>query len=425
MKLYEVRDPIHGFIEFNDWEREIINHRAFQRLRRIKQLALTEMVYPGAMHTRFEHSLGVMHLSTKMFDSIIKREENKRLLKDLLGYDEAGFMRDRQLVRLAALLHDVGCAPFSHASEELTPINETKDKHFKHEDYTVAIIKGPLKDVIESHKLNKINYNIKADDIAALIEGNIEILGPRAFWKVLISSQLDADRCDYLLRDSLHIGVRYGVYDIERLLITITLGKDLETEDIILGINEGGWHVAESLIIARYQMFAQVYYHKTRRAYDFMLKEAIKETIGRFPPPDKIQEYLIYDDFYMWKLMREKSQWFENILRRNHIRMIEETSEIPTGEEYEFIEVLKNRLSERNIWLWEDTAEEVKSWYKIRDKEEIYVIKEDLHTEPLSNYSHIVKHLGAYARIRIYVRQEDRSKAIEIKKAIINKKEGG
>jgi len=145
MKIYEIRDPVYGFISFNEWEREIINHPAFQRSRRIRQLAFTDLIYPGATHTRFEHSIGVMHLATKMFDAIVQKDKNKRILKDYIGYNEAGFAKDRQLVRLGGLLHDVGHAPFSHASEEILPLNAEKEKPYKHEDYTVAIIRGPLK----------------------------------------------------------------------------------------------------------------------------------------------------------------------------------------------------------------------------------------------------------------------------------------
>jgi len=421
MKIHEIRDPVYGFIKFNDWERDIINHYAFQRLRRIRQLGLTDLIYPGAMHTRFEHSLGVMHLATKMYDAIIEKEENKKILREYLYYDDAGFKRDRQIVRLAALLHDIGHPPFSHASEELFPVNPHTGKRFKHDDYTVAIIKGPLKDVIENHKLNS-NYKIKADEVASLIEvtGKDRI----SFWKILISSQLDADRGDYLLRDSLHIGVKYGVYDINRLLITLSLGIDprrTETGEIILGVTEGGWHVAESLIIARYQMFTQVYYHKTRRAYDYMLKEAIKETIGEFPSPDKIKEFLKYDDFKLWSLMESRSKWFLKIKNREHIRMIAETKESPIQEEIDRIEKAKEILKNYNIWHFEDTPKEPKSWYKMEDDEEIKIIKKNKKViKLLSEYSVIVKSLKKqYLKTRLYVMTEDKDNAEKLLKEVL------
>ena len=411
MKWFEIRDPVYGFIEFNEWEKKIIDHPVFQRLRRIRQVGLTSMIYPGTMHTRFEHSLGVMHLATKMFDNIVKIDENKRLLKDELGYGEGVFERDRQLIRIAALLHDVGHAPFSHASEELFPLNPQTNKHFKHEDYTAAIIKGPLREVIEDN-----NYNITADEVSDLIEGNPKKLRKRVFWKLLISSQLDADRGDYLLRDSLHCGVKYGVYDVERLLVTLALGKDPESEDIILGVKEGGWHVAESLIIARYQMFTQVYYHKTRRAYDYMLKEALKETIGEYPSPTEIDEFMKYDDYVMWNIMEEKSEWFRKIINREHIRMVLQTKETPDDKEKWQIESYKKVLDDNNIWYWEDVPDEAKSWYKLDDSEEIMIISSDGKIYPLSHYSIIVKSLQKqFARSRLYVMKGDKEKVEKLK----------
>ena len=103
---FEIRDPIHGFVQINEWERQIIDDPTFQRLRRIKQLAWTDMVYPGAVHNRFEHSLGVMHVATRMFDAIATKEE--KFLKSELKYTDAGLDRDRVLLRLACLLHDIG-----------------------------------------------------------------------------------------------------------------------------------------------------------------------------------------------------------------------------------------------------------------------------------------------------------------------------
>lgn len=114
--MYYIRDPIHGFIDINEWEKTIINQPEFQRLRRIKQLSLSDMVYPATNHTRFEHSLGVMHVATQMFDNIVKNEMD--FLKNKLNYTESGLERERILIRLAGLLHDIGHPPFSHAAEE-------------------------------------------------------------------------------------------------------------------------------------------------------------------------------------------------------------------------------------------------------------------------------------------------------------------
>jgi HD superfamily phosphohydrolase len=216
-KTYEIRCPVYGFVKLSDWEWQIISERAYQRLRRIRQLAWTDYVFPGAMHTRFEHSLGVMHMATMLYDGIA--ESSRDVLQSQLGYNEDGIKRHRTLVRLAALLHDVGHSPFSHAAEELFPVQNTESKErFKHEQYSAAIVRRYFADVIKNHPLNT-NYDFSADDIANLLEGAPES-GKALFWRDLISGQLDADRMDYLLRDSLHSGVGYGHYDWQRLVHT-------------------------------------------------------------------------------------------------------------------------------------------------------------------------------------------------------------
>jgi len=421
MKKFEIRDPIYGFITLNEWEREIINHPVFQRLRRIRQLSLTDMVYPGATHTRFEHSLGVMHLATLMYDAIISNEDNKKILEEMLSYNEIGLKKDRQLVRLSSLLHDVGHAPFSHASEEIMPINGQTGKHHKHEDYTTAMIKGPLKSTIENHQINRNNFGITAEEVAGLIEGNAKILGDRIFWKVIISSQLDADRGDYLLRDSHHIGVKYGVYDHSRLINTLALGVEPESEEVVLGVDEGGWHVAEAVVIARYQLFTQVYFHKTRRAYDYHLKEAMKTVLndGKLPSPDNINEFIGFDDFTVWELFKNNSENYncKSILDRKHNKVVYYTPETPDESDEKEIEEKKKKLEDNNIWYYEDRAERL--WYKLNgdneeDKQVMIIKNGDKKARPLSNYSSIVSNMGRIKQMKIYVKKEDRLKAKEV-----------
>ncbi len=421
MKKFEIRDPIYGFITLNEWEREIINHPVFQRLRRIRQLSLTDMVYPGATHTRFEHSLGVMHLATLMYDAIISNEENKKILEERLSYNEIGLKKDWQLVRLSSLLHDVGHAPFSHASEEIMPINGQTGKQHKHEDYTTAMIKGPLKSTIENHQINRNNFGITAEEVAGLIEGNAKILEDRIFWKVIISSQLDADRGDYLLRDSHHIGVKYGVYDHSRLINTLALGVEPESEEVVLGVDEGGWHVAEAVVIARYQLFTQVYFHKTRRAYDYHLKEAMKTVLndGKLPSPGNINEFIGLDDFTVWELFKNNSENYncKSILDRKHNKVVFYTPETPDELDEKKKEDVKKKLDENGIWYYEDKAENL--WYKLNgddeDNKEIMIINgRDRKARPLSKSSTIVSNMESVKQIRIYVKPDDRTKAEEV-----------
>lgn len=435
-KEYESRDLIYGFITFDDWEREVINHPVFQRLRRIRQLSLTDMVYPGAGHTRFEHSLGVMHLASLIFESIVKKR--KDFLESELGFNDDGLRRDRKILRFAALLHDIGHSPFSHAGEELMPLIPEdhrkyvagKNKRFSHEDYSIEIIKTFLKDVIEQHREND-NYNIKVEDITALL-GDETVKPTRSLiWKEIISSQLDADRADYLLRDSMHLGIRYGIYDKDRLVNTVSIAKDQETYGTNLVVEEGGWHVAESLVIARYQMFSQVYFHKTRRAYDHHIENAIKaillknEGSGLFPLPDNREnliKYIDYDDWKIYGLIKEGMGGDDGqiILERVHDKCVHETSEVPDESELKRFEEVWNEFKDEISF--DDSPE--KSWYKT-GKEDILILcdpnERDERLEPLSKKSSIVRAMQPIKQRRLYAKNEE---SVPVRKKIKKYLEG-
>src|SRR5579859_1568749 len=360
-KTYEIRCPVHGFIRLNDWEWNVIAQPAFQRLRRIRQLAWTDYVYPGAMHTRFEHSLGVMHTATMLYDSIVRN--SAELLKSELAYNEAGFERDRQLVRFAALLHDVGHAPFSHAAEELFP-ERSSGEIYVHEDYSVAIIASELRSAIEEHPLNS-NYNLRAEEITALIKGDASAR-KTVFWRDLITSQMDADRMDYLLRDSYHAGVQYGKFDLHRLINTI-MAIPFQDKDPRLGISEGGIHAAEGLVLARYFMFTQVYFHKTRMAYDHHLQEALKLILpeGSFPPPEGqgLEDFLKWDDWRVVGALADGKggDHGRRLADRDHFRETYHTPEVPSAEDLATLDRVRGELA--GIVQAEQTAE--KSWYKV------------------------------------------------------------
>lgn len=431
-QIYEFRCPVHGFIPINDWEREIINHPAFQRLRRIRQLAWTDYVYPGAMHTRFEHSLGVMHLATKLYDAIVER--SRPLLAKLHGYDDAGFRRDKALVRLAALLHDVGHSPFSHAGEDVFPFREGGKKRYVHEEYSAAIIRNLMRDTIENHLLNG-NYGLKADDIAALIEGSSKS-ARSIFWRDVITGQMDADRMDYLLRDSLHAGVDYGKYDWKRLLNTVVAIEMPESEGedgrrgLRLGVAESGIHAAEGLILARYFMFTQVYFHKTRVAYDHHLRHALADILpgGVFPPlhaesneklKANLEEYIDWDD---WKVLGRLSEGKggehgERLCRRKHYREIYATPECPSTED--LTELLRVKEGLKDYVVASESAG--KSWYKV-DHTDIPVVSdgETGRVLPLSKLSLIVGSVKATRRVSLFARperaKEARAKVAEILK---------
>ncbi|HEX9743000.1 MAG TPA: HD domain-containing protein [Nitrospiraceae bacterium] len=409
-RTYEVRCPVYGFVKFDDWEREIISCKPFQRLRRIRQLAWTDLVYPGAMHTRFEHSLGVMNMATLLYDGIVERSGD--LLQSEMGYDEDGLRRHRVLVRLAALLHDVGHGPFSHAAEELLPeLPDGSGRRYGHEHYTAEIIRRHFRDAIENHPKNT-NYDFTADDVADFIEGKSEA-GKALFWRELVAGQLDADRMDYLLRDSLHAGVDYGKYDWRRLVNSV-VAVTFEDKGPRLGVDEGGWHSAEGLILARYFMFTQVYFHKTRSVFDHHLHGALAEMLpGRvFPGPERnaLNKYLQWDD---WKVMGllaagKGGEHGSRLSHRDHFREVRHTPETPSPSDLVNLELWKDKLGD--LLAAEVSAE--KSWYKVGSSDVPVVAALPPHgVKPLSDYSSVVGNIKSIKQVRLYVRHEDREEA--------------
>ena len=292
------RDVIHGFIEVREGELKIINSEPFQRLRNIKQLAMTYYVYPGAEHTRFGHSLGVMHLVTRAFRSAISGYEDK--------FPEPKRAQYEQILRLIALTHDIGHAPFSHASESVFPDG------MEHEDFTVKIVKETeIADIIKN--IGKefadkygTEYNITPELICDIYMG--KDTGPDleyTFLKSFMDSELDCDKMDYLLRDSYYCGVKYGMYDIERMITSFTIYYVNNSPR--LAIESGGVQVFEEFVLARYFMFIQVYFHRTRRYFDIMLGRALEKILPGGVYPEDVTEYLKWDDCKIIQLLKENA----------------------------------------------------------------------------------------------------------------------
>lgn len=420
-RKYVIRCPLHGFVTLWDWEREIINQPAFQRLRRIRQLAWTDQVYPGAMHTRFEHSLGVMHVANAMFDRLV--QNSKTLLNDELGFSQDAINNDRRLVRLAALLHDVGHSPFSHASEELFPKHD--GQQLEHEEYSAEIVRRKINEVIDGH-VDSENTGITAEKVASLLEGST--VGRSSIWRDIITGQLDADRTDYLLRDSLHSGVDYGRFDWRRLIDCLSFVRTGEEgTGTRIGLSQGGFHAAEGLVLARYFMFTQVYFHKTRVAFDCHLKGALKEILpdGKFPKfqiegeIDHPDEYLKWDDWRVLGLLSqgEGGEHGRRLCERDHYRMVYETPETPTDDDKERLEAVKNALGNK-------VRHEVslgKAWYKFAS-DDIPICSENPEgiVRPLSEHSAAVKGIQKTDKMMLYCLDEEKVEA----KQIINTTEG-
>lgn len=250
------RDPVHNLIGF-DKERDalvlqLIDTPQFQRLRHIRQLGVSSLVYPGATHTRFSHALGTAFLMKRVlahFQNLSPPAALKRTLAE-----------HRELLLAAALLHDLGHLPFSHLVEEFT--------HISHESWTVRIVQDPQSEI---HAILAQANPFYPERIVQLFDRTFQ----PAFAVKLLSSQLDVDRMEYLLRDSLCTGVTYGYFDANWLIHSLRLVAEQGDWELALDLRKG-LHAAEGYVLARYYMYQQVYHHKTARAADVMVRKILQ-----------------------------------------------------------------------------------------------------------------------------------------------------
>lgn len=305
----DIRDPIHGYINLTPFETALIDSVPVRRLRNICQLGLTDLVFPGATHNRFSHSLGTVHLAGRVFDHLIRQSPEEMLPRD------SERSRLRQLLRMASLLHDIGHSPFSHALEDLF------DGEQNHETMAVKLIRSSLvSDLIQKHGRE---LDISAEDIIRVMTGD---LPPEIrFLHSIISSELDVDKMDYLLRDSYYCGVAYGHFDIERLLYTITL---IPSDDgPRLGVMEGGIHALEAFVLARYYMFIQVYFNATSKVLEKHLEQFALDS-GLSWPADPLL-FLEKDDIVVFSQLKtaRENPHAKRILDRDHFPLAFETQE--------------------------------------------------------------------------------------------------
>src|SRR5467141_5308008 len=269
-----IKDPIHGYVRISEAEKTIIDTRPVQRLRRLRQLAGSEFVYPAANHTRFEHVIGAMHLAGVLSEILPPHLE----------------VYTQEQMRLAALLHDIGHGPFSHVFEPLMV------RHLKktHEDFVPWLVnETEIKDKLT-------NAGFDAQKLGLLAVGRLRDR-KRPYLDQMISSSVDVDKMDFLVRDSFHTGAAYGSIDVHRLIYTM---------DIINGnLSVDGRAVAtlESFLLARFESFRTIYFHRASRAVQIMIVKALEAARNELHllDFDGPEDYLKLDDYKVWTGLKE------------------------------------------------------------------------------------------------------------------------
>lgn len=306
------RDPIHGLVLVYPWERKLIDTEEFQRLRRIHQLSMTYLIYHGAEHTRFGHSIGVMHIAGRVMEHLRKFEPLKSLSENI-------FFEKKALVRMAALLHDIGHGCFSHVGENETNIYPALSDPVSgemvsgHEVYTRCIIKEKLSKIIEEFWPKSAERSMVEDILMILSQGSSD--PTYRFFDDIISGQLDCDKMDYLLRDSHYCGVEYGVFDLDKLIHSLRVAEF--DGNHILAVSQNGIQAVEEFVLARYWMFIQVYFHKDRRLFDYYLSSFLKNYLqcaegktGKYP--EDLDKYLELDDAKIERAIRDYAKRNDN-----------------------------------------------------------------------------------------------------------------
>jgi HD superfamily phosphohydrolase len=365
----EIRDVIYGSVVIEASELPIIDSPYFQRLRQIKQLGFSENSFPSATHNRFVHSLGAMEAASKAYEAIFGP---KHILPGTLQQPFYPYGKFRAVVRLAALLHDVGHGPLSHTTEFAMPsvkelniprIAATKSGNQKatHEDYTLKIILDSSLTAFIEQAGNDQGFGPL--HVAALVEPKIKIqdsffvergIDFRPILQQLISSELDADRMDYLRRDSLHAGVSYGQFDFDWLVGNLT--GHIVDQKCYLSLQHRALYAFEDFLISRFHMFLMVYFHHKSVIYDEMLAQYLDSPDCTYTLPSDIEKYCEYNDAHLSAhLYKSTHPWARRIADRKPYRMLVELhSGIPAAKagraEQERLLVQIQPASFRNIF---------------------------------------------------------------------------
>ncbi len=346
----EIRDPVHGSIHILNEEIAILEHPFFQRLRNIKQLGFSEYVFPGATHTRYIHSIGVMDVCSKAFDQLFKHKKKSPEL-----------LRLRETARLACLLHDIGHAPLSHTTETVMPMvsalklpkrfTQINDYQATHEDYTLKSIVDSS--FTSSFKEVTASYGVDPNCVAELILGTTSddeyfILDGINYFPMLhqlVSSEMDCDRMDYLLRDSYFCGVSYGKFDLDWIIDN--LEPCIIDNKAYIGISERAVATFDDFLLCRFHMFLMVYFHYKAVCLEKLLYRYFASAPHEYQIPADIEEYLDHDDHHLMKVLRNsKNNWAQMIVRNTIPKKIFETF---GHSKHESLINLENYLKEQKI----------------------------------------------------------------------------
>ncbi|MCZ7401230.1 MAG: HD domain-containing protein [Candidatus Methanoperedens sp.] len=296
-----IRDPIHDYIELDELALALIETPQVQRLRRIRQLGFSNLVYPGANHTRFEHSLGVYHLAKHLVKQVDEQQRNELLA--------------------AALLHDIGHGPFSHATEDLIMRYTRKS----HEDIEEFLRKGEISDILK-------DYSLSPSTIAAHIRGETD-------HGQIIHSEIDVDRMDYLMRDAHYTGVAFGLIDHVRLI------HELKFNENRLVLNIGGLQAAESLLVSRFLMHPTVYFHHVSRIAESMCENAAQYMIDGGLDPKLLRRM---DDCTFMMEMKKTGGYASEIAERLDNRRLFKRA-LYTGFDSVNIDVIQLRKNKKRV----------------------------------------------------------------------------
>ncbi len=442
----EIRDLIHGSVALHPAELGVLDSRYFQRLRNIRQLGFAEYSFPSATHNRYIHSLGAMETATQAFDTLFGGDRSRSAGASpaqlpLHRLNPEAHARFRAVVRLAALLHDIGHGPLSHTTEFAmppveqldVPLVQARGRKATHEDYTLKIIlDSGLTPLIErSAELRKLDF--RPEHVASLIEPAIRVrddffhatvdgerIDFRPILKQLISSELDADRMDYLRRDSTAAGVSYGHFDFDWLVSNLT--SHVKDGKCYLALQHRALYSFEDFLISRFHMFLMVYFHYKSVVYDSMLAEYFASSDCDYSLPADIEAYCDCNDAHLYShLARSSNEWARRITEKRPYRMLIElhsgipATRVAAAEQQQLLGEIESDLKSREIRFLKATTTGELSKYFRKPGDPIFVRYDNHYSAPsLIQLEKCTDLFSKYEEkrsiTRLYVSPEDFSK---------------